>query len=231
MPLNSLGPRMSMAANPMMNFTPPTPVTSWGPTPGAPPTMGAPPFLMPPPNADPRFLAAHQHAMMIAKQAYQMAVAQQALAAANEEWERGSSVSAFGGMGGGIPGMNPMAGMGMPSMMPGGFGMGYNPMMFSSTQTMYAGSTAGSELGVGWGTRSEYGGPTRNNRTSVINNRQPTYGLTADQRSQSSGNLAPSSNPRPPRRPRTKTSPADSPLPREYARNRQGPPPSSFRPL
>ncbi|EKM61649.1 uncharacterized protein PHACADRAFT_248377 [Phanerochaete carnosa HHB-10118-sp] len=233
MPLNGLGPRMNTAANPMMSLTPPTPVTPWGPAPGS-SAMGTPPFLMPPPNADPSFLAAHQHAMMIAKQAYQMAVAQQALAAANEEWERGSSVSAFGGMSmaGNIPGMNPMAGMGMPSMMPGGFGMGYNPMMFSSTQTMYAGSTAGSELGVGWGTRSEYGGPARNSRTSAMfNSRQSAYGFTAGQRSESSGNLAASSQSRPTGRPRTKTSPADSPLPRDYAKNRQGPPPSSFRPL
>lgn len=231
MPLNSLGPRMSMAANPMMNFSPPPQVAPWGPAPGAPPMMGAPPFLMSPPNADPRFLAAHQHAMMVAKQAYQMAVAQQAMAAANEEWERGSSVSAFGGMGmgmgGGMPGMNPMA-MGMPGMMPGAFGMGYNPMMFSSAQTMYAGSTAGSELGVGWGSRSEYGGPARNSRTSaVFNNRQSAYG----QRAEPSSNVAAGSNTRPTPRPRTKTSPADSPLPREHARNRQGPPPSSFKPV
>ncbi|GJE89642.1 hypothetical protein PsYK624_057460 [Phanerochaete sordida] len=239
MPLNSLGPRMSMAANPMMNFTPPTPVTPWGGSPGASPMMGAPPFLMQPPNADPRFLAAHQHAMMVAKQAYQMAVAQQAMAAANEEWERGSSVSAFGGgmnmnmgMGmGGMPGMAPMAGMGMPGMMPGGYGMGFNPMMFSSAQTMYAGSTAGSELGVGWGSRSEYGGPTRNNRTSAAySNRQSQFGLSPDKRSESSGNIA-AGNTRPAQRPRTKTSPADAPLPRDHPRNRQGPPPSSFKPL
>jgi hypothetical protein len=38
-------------------------------------------------------MAAHQQAMMFAKQAYQMAVAQQAMAAAAEEWERGSALS------------------------------------------------------------------------------------------------------------------------------------------
>ena len=76
-------------------------------------------FPQPPLNPDPNFLIAHQHAMAIAKQAYQLAVAQQAMAAAGDEWERGSSVSAFGGMG-----MSPMGGM--PGMMPGGYGMGWN---------------------------------------------------------------------------------------------------------
>jgi hypothetical protein len=234
MPLNSLGPRMNMA-NPTMNFTPPAPM-GWSPSPNA-PMMGSSPFLMPPPNADPRFLAAHQHAMMVAKQAYQMAVAQQAMAAANEEWERGSSVSAFSsmgmgmGMGGGMP---PMGGMGMPGMMPGAYGMGWNnpAMMFSSAQSMYAGSTAGSELGAGWGTRSEYGGPSRNSRTSAMlagGGRQSTYGLGAGQRSESQGNLAMTSNTRPPPRPRTRTSPADAQLPTQHARSRQVPPPSSWK--
>jgi serine/arginine repetitive matrix protein 2 len=54
------------------------------------------PYMMPPP-ADPNFLAAHQHAMMYAKQAYQMAVARQAMAAAGDEWERSSSVGGYGG--------------------------------------------------------------------------------------------------------------------------------------
>lgn len=230
-----------------------------GPWPAAantPPMMGPSPFMMPPPNADPRFLAAHQHAMMVAKQAYQMAVAQQALAAANEEWERGSSVSAFGGMGmgmgggmgaggmgGGMPGMGGMGPMGMPGMMPGAFGMGWNnpAMMYGSAQSMYAGSTAGSELGVGfggggggggWGSRSEYGGPSaaRSSRTSamIANPRQSTYGNGAGMRSESQGNLvSANANNNRPQRPRTKTSPADAPLPAQHARARQAPPPPS----
>ena len=67
-------------------------------------------FTPPPPNADPAFLAAHQQAMLVAKQAYQFAVAQQAMQAAGDEWERGSNVSAFAGPGG----MN--MGMGMQDM-------------------------------------------------------------------------------------------------------------------
>lgn len=203
----------------MLNFIPPSPMTWNAP---AAPMMSPSPFMMPPPNADPQFLAAHQHAMMVAKQAYQMAVAQQAMAAANEEWERGSSVSAFGGMG---MNMAPMGGM--PGMMPGGYGMGYNPMMFSSAQTMYAGSTAGSELGVGWGTRSEYGGPSRNSRTSAMfSSRQSAYGLGAGQRSESQPMLTTPGNSRPGPRPRTKTSPSDGSLPTQHPRSRQAPPSS-----
>ena len=51
------------------------------------PTTTPSPFSMmpqPPVNADPAFLIAHQQAMLIAKQTYQMAVAQQAMAAAND---------------------------------------------------------------------------------------------------------------------------------------------------
>lgn len=223
LPLNGLAPRMSMA-NPMMNFTPPSPM-NFSPNVGN--NMMAPQFMMPPPNADPRFLAAHQHAMMVAKQAYQMAVAQQALAAANDEWERGSSASAFGGMSMnmGVPNMAPMPGMAMPM-----YGMGWNtPMMFPSSASMYAGSVAGSELGVGggggggggWGSRSEYGGPSRNSRTSALmSSRSSTYGF--DQQSTAS---TPN---RPPLRPRTKTAPSDAPLPPQH-RARQAPPPSSWK--
>lgn len=221
MPLNSVGPRMNMT-NPMVNFTPATPM-GWAPSPTAGPMMGPTPFMMPPPNADPHFLAAHQHAMMVAKQAYQIAVAQQAMAAANDEWERGSSASAFGGMG-----MSPMGGM--PGMMPGGYGMGWNnPMMFSTAQSMYAGSTAGSELGAGWGTRSEYGGTARNSRTSAMfSSRQSAQGIGPGQRSESQPILSNTSSARPGLRPRTKTSPSDSPVPAQHSRSRQAPP-SSWR--
>lgn len=212
----------------MLNFTPPTPM-GWAPSPGM-PMMGPQQFMTPPPPSDPRFLAAHQHAMMVAKQAYQMAVAQQALAAANEEWERGSSTSAFG------MGVNPM-GMGMPmpmgamGMLPAGYGMNYQ--MFPSTASMYAGSVIGSDAGggMGWGTRSEYGGQSRVSRNSAMfTDRTSMYGLSANQRSGSHGQLAPpaASNTRPAVRPRTKTAPSDTPLPPQHARARQ-PPPSSWK--
>ena len=90
-----MGPRMSMV-NPMMSFTPASPAIPWQAhaqaqmqaNPAAAAMMGqqAPYMQMQmqvPPN-DPRFMAAHQHAMMVAKQAYQMAVAQQAMAQAND---------------------------------------------------------------------------------------------------------------------------------------------------
>jgi hypothetical protein len=49
------------------------------------------------PLTDQFFFAAHQQAMLIAKQAYWMALAQQELAAVAEEWARGSSVGFCGG--------------------------------------------------------------------------------------------------------------------------------------
>lgn len=194
-PLENMGPRMSMY-NPMMgagmgigmggiNVTPPTPGMHGWPSPLTPQGMMNvnPMFPMPGQqnananaNADPGFLAAHQQAMMAAKQAFQMAIAQQALAAANEEWERGSTAtSAYGGFGG-MGGMNmppplPFPGMNM-NMGMGGMGMGMgNPwQMYASSQSMYAGSVigGGSELGAtaparspgagaGWGSRSMYG--------------------------------------------------------------------------
>jgi len=98
-------------------------------------------FMVPQP-ADPNVFAAHQRAMMFAKQAYQMAVGQQAMAAAADEWERGSALGGFSGSGnifGGSPG---------PSMVPSPFGM-----MPSMMQGMQAGSAAG------WSnTASVYGG-------------------------------------------------------------------------
>ncbi|KIY69023.1 hypothetical protein CYLTODRAFT_489249 [Cylindrobasidium torrendii FP15055 ss-10] len=90
-------------------------------------------------TGDAAFLAAHQHAMMYAKQAYQMAVAQQAMAAAADQWETYSSMgmstagSAYGGGGGSAWG----------------------------TQSMYGGGGARSEYGGGgggWGSQSAYGG-------------------------------------------------------------------------
>ncbi|KAL4244200.1 hypothetical protein ABKN59_010828 [Abortiporus biennis] len=241
-PLNpSMGPRMSMA-NPMMNFTPATPI-AWRPPSSV---MGSPMsaqsfsmFPMPPPNADPAFLVAHQQAMMVAKQAYQYAVAQQAMAQANEEWERGSTAtSAYGGFGGGM-GMGGMGGMNMnPMGMPMG-GMFGNPyamgmqgwpgagMMFpSSAQSMYAGSViGGSEMnfggggggGGGWGSKSEYGGPTSNRNSAMLRQRQESHAPSSQ--SVVGGASSSQQQNRPGPRPRTKTAPS----------SRQAPPPSSWK--
>ncbi|PSS31008.1 hypothetical protein PHLCEN_2v2454 [Hermanssonia centrifuga] len=228
-PLNNMGPRMSMA-NPMMNFTPPSPM-NWQGQPNA-AMLNPQQFMFPQGNTDPRFLAAHQQAMMVAKQAYQMAVAQQAMAAANEEWERGSNTSAFGnmglGMGMGGMGMNPMGQMGMP-MLPGGYGMNWNnsgAMMFPSSTSMYGGSVAGSD--VGWGTRSEYGGPSRASRTSAMLAPRQAPAMNSA-RSEYGGQSSTPSNSRQNQRPRTKTSPSDMPLPSQHTRVRQAPPPSSWK--
>ena len=71
---------------------------------------------------DPRVFAVHQQAMMIAKQTYQLAVAQQAMRDAADEWERGSAMS--GWTGGRSSASTPnMLNMGM------GMGMGMNMSM------------------------------------------------------------------------------------------------------
>ncbi|KAG6811384.1 hypothetical protein H0H92_007671 [Tricholoma furcatifolium] len=125
----------------------------------------------PQPGADAAFLAAHQQAMMYAKQAYQMAVAQQAMAAAGDEWERGSAyggtASVYGGRSPSVVGspfaMSPMMGMNGMNM-----GMGMNPMGMGmgmqgngwSTGSVIFPPPTGSVYGGGGisGTRSEYGG-------------------------------------------------------------------------
>lgn len=86
-------------------------------------------------GVDLNYLAAHQQAMMIAKQTYQMAVAQQAMAAAGEEWERSSNVSGIPSWGGG------------------------SVVFPTSAQSAYGGSIFGgnSTYGGGWGSRSVYG--------------------------------------------------------------------------
>ncbi|KAI0673930.1 hypothetical protein C8Q78DRAFT_661091 [Trametes maxima] len=256
--IENVGPRMSMF-NPMMtggmgavgpiNVTPPTPMGFA--TPQTPQGMFNPGgnFMFPmgvPPNADPVFLAAHQQAMLAAKQAFQMAVAQQALAAANEEWERGSTAtSAYGGFGmnGGMyPGAaSPGFGMNM------GMGLGWqNPMMFPSSQSMYAGSViGGSELGVnpagrgaGWGSRTAYGeqggytGSAAERASMVFRNSQFLGGgaggnFGSGARSEIGG---PTSGRGGGQRARTRTSPSDAPLPTQHAnaKARGGPPPSSW---
>jgi len=123
---------------------------------------------------DPRAFALHQQAMMIAKQTYQLAVAQQAMRDAGDEWERGSAVSGWtggrssastpnmlnmgmglnmnmggGGMGGfsGAAGSFAMSGAG--GMWPGGAIPGFPG---NSGRTMYSGNLyAASEIGGGGG--------------------------------------------------------------------------------
>ncbi|CAA7265882.1 unnamed protein product [Cyclocybe aegerita] len=122
-------------------------------------------FMVPPP-ADPSFFAAHQQAMMIAKQAYQMAVAQQAMAAAGDEWERGSAIGGFGGGGsvyGGSSGPSMMTPQfGMMNMMQGGGGGGGWPssasMYGGPARSIYGGSTLSPGAGMMSSSRSEYGG-------------------------------------------------------------------------
>ena len=74
---------------------------------------------------DPRVFAVHQQAMMIAKQTYQLAVAQQAMRDAADEWERGSAMSGWTGgrSSASTPNMLNM-GMGMNMNMAGGGGAG-----------------------------------------------------------------------------------------------------------
>jgi serine/arginine repetitive matrix protein 2 len=90
---------------------------------------------------DPRVLVAHQQAMLIAKQTYQLAVAQQAMRDAADEWERGSAISGWGG--------------GQSSI---GMGMGLNMGMNMNVGSMGAGSFPGARGslaipntgGMGW---------------------------------------------------------------------------------
>jgi len=126
---------------------------------------------------DPRVFAVHQQAMMIAKQTYQLAVAQQAMRDAGDEWERGSATSGWtggrssvstpnmlnmgmglnmnmggGGMGGysGAAGSFAMSGAG--GMWPGGAIPGFPG---NSARTMYTGNLyAASEIGGGGGNRA-----------------------------------------------------------------------------
>ncbi|KAK0450560.1 uncharacterized protein EV420DRAFT_1646480 [Desarmillaria tabescens] len=138
--MGTMGPMMG---GPMMGFGGPAPGWNGWPAPmmnmNMNPQMLSPAqFMAPPipPPGDPAFFAAHQQAMMYAKQAYQMAVAQQAMAAAGDEWERSSAIggSVYGGFGGAGAGWSSGASMIFPS----------------SSQSMYGGG--------GGGARSEYGG-------------------------------------------------------------------------
>jgi serine/arginine repetitive matrix protein 2 len=190
--------------NPMMTgmsfsgFTPSPSGMGWGPgpwpgqVPPMPQQMMSPQQFMlsqPPPNADPNFLAAHQHAMLIAKQAYQYAVAQQAMAAAADEWERQTNTggSVYGGGGGSVYGGGGSVYGGSQftgsSANLGGFGggmwpgMGMGPGMFPSSRSVYDGGSmyGGSDAG-GWGSKSVYGesfGPSMPDpRASMYSTRQ-----------------------------------------------------------
>ena len=131
---------------------------------------------------DPRVFAAHQQAMLIAKQTYQLAVAHQAMRNAADEWERGSAMSGWGGGSSSVGtssvlGMNMNMNMNMGGLGAGGFpggGMGWSnggmsgladgsgrPMFAGGMGGMYAASEVGggSDRGgaVGWATNSVYG--------------------------------------------------------------------------
>jgi hypothetical protein len=164
---------------------------------GGPQQMLSPAQFMVPPPADPNFLAAHQHAMMIAKQAYQMAVAQQAMAAAADEWERGSAVGGFGPAAAGVRGgsvyggpavgpagmMQPQFGM-MGMMQQGGVG-GWpgsaSASAYGASRSMYGGSQLGlpnMDGGMMSSSRSEYGGGGRggNSNNNNWSSSRSTYG-------------------------------------------------------
>lgn len=161
-----------------MNFGPSPMSGSWAPWQQQ--NSQPAPSMMPHPSQfgqDANFLAAHQQAMLIAKQTYQMAVAQQALAAAGEEWERNSNVggfagssyggggSVYGGGGGSVygggggstyGGGSVYGGGGGNTFGIGGFGMGMSPW---SGPSLMVPSGARSAYGGGFGgAQSEYGG-------------------------------------------------------------------------
>ncbi|KAF7325193.1 hypothetical protein MKEN_00563500 [Mycena kentingensis (nom. inval.)] len=191
MPMNmGMGMQMQM---PMFGTAPSA--GGWG----QPPPLNPAQFMMAPP-ADPNMMAAHQQAMMYAKQAYQMAVAQQAMAAAGDEWERGSTMMGGGGGGGGSVYGGSMMG-GAPGGGGGGalspFGMGLAMLNAQSSPGGW-GFPQGprSMYGGGGGARSDYGGAgggggNWNSSRSVYGEAfGPSTDRYAGGRSTSSGNLA-----------------------------------------
>ncbi|KAJ7154335.1 hypothetical protein C8R43DRAFT_440321 [Mycena crocata] len=212
MGMSTMGSPMGMGMSPMNNMmgmnmpmgfnnSPPTMSPGWPAwqqqQQGSPGMLSPAQFMVPPP-ADPNFYAAHQQAMMIAKQAYQMAVAQQAMAAAGDEWERGSSVGGFAGRGsvyggstvGGpapsVMGSSYGMGMGMQNSGMGGWSSPGGGMFPPAPRSMYGGG--------GGGARSEYGGGGGggggwNSSRSVYGE---TFGPSTERysRTVSSGNLA-----------------------------------------
>ena len=167
---------------------------------------------------DPRVFAVHQQAMMIAKQTYQLAVAQQAMQDAADEWERGSAISGWTGGrssastpnmlnmgmgmnmnmnmggGGGGGGMGGFPGAGGSFGMPGGGGMwpgaGVSGFPGNSARGMYSGYAA-SEIGGGSGG----GGGGRGWSTSSVYGE--SFGAPRDRpsRAQRQSNMQMSSSP------------------------------------
>ena len=127
----------------------------------------------PPPGASEAYMAAHHQAMMIAKQTYLSAVAQQAMAAATEQWERSSTVG-----GGSVYGGSQMGGMSMP-------------MMGMYANSAYAASTYEPSVMGGWGSGSVYGGSVYGGGArSEYGGAKPTHGRTRS-RTQTSPSDAP----------------------------------------
>ncbi|KAF9011211.1 hypothetical protein BDQ17DRAFT_1420623 [Cyathus striatus] len=181
MPINqAMNARMSTAINPMMGAMPMQqtggwpgmnmPMGMWPQAPGANPQLLSPAqFMIPPPSTnDPSFLAAHQQAMLYAKQAYQIAVAQQAMAVAADEWERGSTYGGGGSVYGGgssasvmnMPmgspyGMSQMGMMNMQAGMAMNNGWSTGSVIFPSSRSMYNGNSGTAPMSS---SRSEYGG-------------------------------------------------------------------------
>jgi hypothetical protein len=169
---------------------------------------------------DPRVFAVHQQAMMIAKQTYQLAVAQQAMRDAAEEWERGSAMSGWTGgrssistpnmlnmgmgmnmnmnMGGGGGGMGGFPGAAGSFPMSGGGGMwpngGVSGFPGNSARGMYSGYPA-SEIGGGGGGGDGGGGGGRNWTTSSVYGE--SFGAPRDRpsRAQRQSNIQMSSSP------------------------------------
>jgi hypothetical protein len=182
---------------------------------------------------DPRVFAVHQQAMMIAKQTYQLAVAQQAMRDAADEWERGSAVSGWTGgrssvstpnmlnmgmgmnmnMGGGAGGMGGFPGAG--GMWPSG---GVSGFPGNSARGMYSGYAAsdvgggGGGGGGGWTTSSVYGesfGAPRDRPSRA--HRQSNMQTSSSPLGPGSGNGSGGSSLGPKReggRPRTRTAPS-----------------------
>lgn len=225
-PIMGMNPRMS-TMNPMMGMGMPVGMGMRLPQQTMPMMMGNPwipqpnpmlqQFMGPPPQGtDPQLLVAHQHAMMVAKQAYQLAVAQQAMQAAGDEWERGST-------------------LGWPSS-------ASTTMFPAGPRSMYAGSIyGGSEYGgptSGWATSSVYGGgfgPSTSNRNSAMIKNYQQNGPSASRDSRidlSSTNSPEIRQPRP--RVKTGPNPSDRPIAtlmqqQQKGRGRTPPPPSSWK--
>ncbi|KAH7886326.1 hypothetical protein F5I97DRAFT_1928179 [Phlebopus sp. FC_14] len=188
-------PRISV--NPMMGMEHGMPAMipqAWGPWPQQAMATGMG-GMMPQFNNDPNFLAAHQRALLLAKQAYQMAVAQHAMAVAGEEWERSSNMGGFGsggsvyggGSGGSVHDGGRMSMMGMPGMgmlmPPSQWSTG--PVAFPGSASAYGGiSSSRSEFGGthgAWGSRSACGdsfGPS-SSRSSFMSPSTPSSSASA----------------------------------------------------